>query len=312
MKKIKAKNVLFIKLGSKGSLEKECIEDKNLIKLGYTDISHDLCIENKWKKVHSEIIKKRDCLPHIATMHSNQIQKFYNEGSETLWITFYKNKLWWCFAKTEIIYNDNKSKQRKVMGKWSDTDINGKILFQQDLSGRLLKTQGFRGTICSVAEHEYVLRKINAEQSPEVIEVEKAFTNLVTTIQSLIKLLTWKDFEILIDLIFRSSGWSRLGVLGKTTKTIDLEIMAPVTGERGVIQIKSQSNLNEYLSYEQEFLSMLEYNKFFYIAHTQSDDLIQYLIQNEIDEKIFIYDDKKIAELTINSGLTEWLITTVS
>ena len=42
MNKIKANKVLFIKLGQGGEYEKECIEEKNILKLGYIEVDHEL------------------------------------------------------------------------------------------------------------------------------------------------------------------------------------------------------------------------------------------------------------------------------
>ena len=42
----------------------------------------------------------------------------------------------------------------------------------------------------------------------------------VRALVPLMHLLTWKDFELLVDLVFANSGWRRVGVVGKTQKTI--------------------------------------------------------------------------------------------
>jgi hypothetical protein len=45
----------------------------------------------------------------------------------------------------------------------------------------------------------------------EVVEVEQAMFNLKTKLTFLIQNLQWKDFETLVDLIFRQAGWQRVG-----------------------------------------------------------------------------------------------------
>lgn len=70
------------------------------------------------------------------------------------------------------------TKTRPVCGQWSDKDIKGETLLNSNLSGKLLKTQGFRGTICSVPEEKYAITKINGEQLNETVEVEKAMNDL--------------------------------------------------------------------------------------------------------------------------------------
>jgi len=257
-----------------------------------------------WDKVHDYFTTEENSKTFVATSHSNQIRQFYEEDDKTLWITFYANKLWWCFSKTEITLLSDKTKTRPVIGRWSDKDINGNVLLSGNISGKLLKTQGYRGTICSVQEEKYALAKINCEQMKEVVEVEEAMFNLKTKLAVLIQNLQWKDFETLVDLIFRQAGWQRVGDTGKTQKTLDLELFAPVTGERAVVQIKAQSDLNQFLDYQDRFATMNDYDKFFYVVHTADYNLITY--ENETETKLYLVD--KVAELTISSGLVEWVV----
>lgn len=304
MKRIQANKVLFIKLGQGGKFERECIESNQTLRLGYREVDHKLCITGQWDKVHDYFITEENSKTFVATSHSNQIKQFYEEDEKTLWMTFYANKLWWCFSKPEITLLADKTKTRPVIGKWSDKDINGNTLLAGNISGKLLKTQGFRGTICSVPEEKYALAKINCEQMKEVVEVEQAMFNLKNKLTFLIQNLQWKDFETLVDLIFRQAGWQRVGDTGKTQKTLDLELFAPVTGERAIVQIKAQSDLQQFLSYQEQFATMNDYDKFFYVVHTAKNNLATY--ENETETKLYLVD--KVAELTISAGLVEWVI----
>ena len=304
MKRIQANKVLFIKLGQGGKFERECIESNQTLRLGYREVDHKLCITGQWDKVHDYFITEENSKTFVATSHSNQIKQFYEEDEKTLWMTFYANKLWWCFSKPEITLLADKTKTRPVIGKWSDKDINGNTLLAGNISGKLLKTQGFRGTICSVPEEKYALAKINCEQMKEVDEVEQAMFNLKNKLTFLIQNLQWKDFETLVDLIFRQAGWQRVGDTGKTQKTLDLELFAPVTGERAIVQIKAQSDLQQFLSYQEQFATMNDYDKFFYVVHTAKNNLTTY--ENETETKLYLVD--KVAELTISAGLVEWVI----
>jgi hypothetical protein len=304
MKRIKANKVLFIKLGQGGKFEKECIENNHTLRLGYREVDHKLCLTGQWDKVHDYFTTEENSKTFVATSHSNQIKQFYEEDENTLWITFYANKLWWCFSKPEITLLADKTKTRPVIGKWSDKDVYENVLLAGNISGKLLKTQGFRGTICSVPEEKYVLAKINCEQMKEVVEVEQAMFDLKTKLTFLIQNLQWKDFETLVDLIFRQAGWQRVGDTGKTQKTLDLELFAPVTGERAIVQIKAQSDLQQFLSYQEQFATMNDYDKFFYVVHTAKNNLSTY--ENETETKLYLVD--KVAELTVSAGLVEWVI----
>jgi sulfate adenylyltransferase subunit 1 (EFTu-like GTPase family) len=128
--------------------------------------------------------------------------------------------------------------------------------------------------------------------------------NLKSKLTFLIQHLQWKDFETLIDLIFTQAGWQRVGDRGKTQKTLDLELYAPVTSERAIVQIKSQSDVKEFEHYQDEFAKMNDYDKFFYVVHSDKGTLTNYV--NETDTKLYLVD--KISELTIAAGLVEWVI----
>jgi len=304
MDKINPQKVLFIKLGRGGKYEKSCIEDDQTLRLGYGEVDHQLCIKHDWAVVHKYFTTEENSKTFVATSHTNQIKQFYEEDEHTLWLTFYANKLWWCFSRPEITLLPDKTKTRPVIDKWSDKDINGNILLAGNISGKLLKTQGFRGTICTVPEEQYALSKINCEQIAGVVEVEQAMNILRIKLMMLIQRLQWKDFETLVDLIFRQAGWQRVGDKGKTQKTLDLELYAPVTGERAIVQIKSQSDLKEFEGYQDEFAKMSDYDKFFYVVHSAKPTLTNY--ENETETKLYLIE--KVAELTIAAGLVEWVI----
>lgn len=301
------KNILFIKLGEKGTFEKECIEEKGIIKLDYREIDHDNCINSKWEKIEEQVKTTYKTWPSATTSHKNQIKRFYEESETTMWITFYNGKLWYCYADKKIQLNNDGTKERKTITGWTDEDINKNTLFIQYLSGRLTKVQGFRGAICDVKEKEYLLHKINNTQSIELVNVEKDLKSLKSNLELLIKKLNPKDFEVFVDLLFRAASWSRIGVLGKSIKTIDIELLAPVTNERAIVQVKSESNLSIFEDYKKRLESMDEYDKYFFVTHTPTKDL-QELINRNNENNIQIWDSKKLAELSINAGLIEWII----
>jgi hypothetical protein len=117
MTKIEATKVLFIKLGEGGKYEKDCIEKDQTLRLGYSRVPHEICMKGDWKAVNDYFIQVDKTKPFVATSHSNQIKQFYEESEQTLWITFYANKLWWCLSKPEITLLPDKTKTRPVIGK---------------------------------------------------------------------------------------------------------------------------------------------------------------------------------------------------
>ena len=300
-------NIQFIKLGERGSFEKECVEARGILKLGYNEIDHSLCAKGDWGAVEEQIGRLYKTCPSATSNHRNQIRKFYEEPQTTMWVTFFNGKLWYCYAGERVTLNLDGTKERSTLSGWNDCDSQGNSLFIQYLSGRLTKVQGFRGTICDVKEKDYLLHKLNNSQSTELVAVERDLRSLRSSLEALIKKLNHKDFEVFIDLIFRSAAWSRVGALGKTIKTIDIELLAPVTNERAIVQVKSESNLSTFNDYKARLQNMGDYDKIFFVTHSPSRDL-QLYIDSGSEEDVQIWDSRKLSELSINAGLIEWIV----
>ena len=309
MEKIKAIKILFIKLGKAAEFEEDCINN-GYLKIDFREVDHADCINQEWDKIR-EYYDKQNRETYVVSSFVNQLKQFYFESEATLWITFYKNKMWWCFANKEIELLSDGTKIRRAINGWSDKDIAGKQLSSELLSGRLLKVQGWRGTICKVKEKDYCSNKINNQISLEIQKTEESLAGLKENILTLIEKLGWKDFEILVDMIFRQAGWQRAGDLGKTIKSIDLELLSPVTGEMAAVQIKSQSTLKEFRKYLDDFSKMDQYAKFFYIVHSPSEDLKNYEASLD-DIQVNLYFGEKLSGLVINSGLVDWLMRKIS
>ena len=94
------------------------------------------------------------------------------------------------------------------------------------LGCKLLATESFQGTICSVSERAYLIHKINGTEEPHVQAAQHALDALIASLVPIIQRLHPKDLELLTDLIFRQSGWNRIGVVGGTTKDIDLDLLS--------------------------------------------------------------------------------------
>jgi hypothetical protein len=302
MKAIKPKNAYFIKLGSGGHWEQSCIEKDQTIRLGFNETDHRVCLSGKWEKIRNDELKNGRAKGK-ATEITNEIRRFYEEDEETLWITFYANRMWWCFADKVVKQLTDGSKARDVIGQWRDTDIHGRPLSFERISGKLLQVRGFRGTICSINLF-YVTNKINGITSPEVVRSMDCLDTFRLSLIPLIQNLTWKDFELLVDLLFSNAGWQRISVLGKTEKTIDLDLRSPVTGERVMVQIKAVSDKKEFESYCKEFSRTKDFEAFFYVVHTPKKSLT-YAKAPVRTQLIF---GEQLAKLVIDAGLAGWLI----
>lgn len=306
MEQIKADKAVFIKLGSNGDWEKKCIEE-GYLKLGYDDVDHDLCLQggSVWDKEIKESFPYGNNAGAV-TRHINQVRKFYEEPETTLWITFFGDCLYWCFSKPEV-YLDGKAKIRPVIGQWSNCDINGKELIKGRLSGKLLTTQSFRGTICDVSEFNYLLHKINGTNEPHVQRAEDSLDALIEAVKPIIKNLHYKDLETLTDLIFRQAGWQRTGVSGEVEKDIDLDLISPLTNERIAVQVKSQANLKTFECYKKRFENMIGYSRFYFVTHSE-DKKLRDAVTDLDDELMIFWGVNKLAEYSVKNGLLGWLI----
>lgn len=307
MKKINSiipREVFFIKLGSGGSWNKECIE-KGIVKIGFKEIDIEDIQQNRWGKIHDYYLKESS--GPWASIYTNQIKNFYLADEKTLWITFYNQKLWWCSAKKPIYGNPDKTKYKETVDGWSSKDIFGKELLMNNLSGTLLAVQGFRSTICNVKESSYIIDKINAKISPEVVRLEDDLKQLIKSVGNLVKRLTPKDFELLVDLIFRGMGCQRVGVVGGPQKTVDIELFSPVIGERYLVQIKSKTNFRQFQEYQHRFLEHVSYGKYYYVYHTTTDKKLEDYVDSG-DAAMVIWRLEDISRHTINAGLIPWLI----
>lgn len=305
MSQINPTQVLYIKLGKGGKWEEECIKNGTL-RLGYNEAPHEACIQGQWEKVQKAQLEIRN-KASTATRDTTQICYFYEADENTLWFTFWKNDLWWTFSKPEIKKLIDGTKIRNADG-WKNVDTEGKLLTKSRLSGKLLAIQRYPGTICKVKESEYIVNKINGIDSPEIIEATQALSQLEQKIEAVIRKLTWQDFELLIDLLFRQSGLQRLSALGGTQKTLDLDLLSPITSERFGIQVKAKANTAVFEKYRLERLQNMEgFTRFYFAVHSPSKDLIELADPTELDH-VELLLPADIAHLSVCYGLTQWII----
>lgn len=302
MGEIKATSAYFIKLG-RGAREEECILRDNTIKLGFNNPLHSECLAGEWHKIH-EYWMRQGKKKGKATETTNQIKAFYESGDDVLWITFFRRRLYWCFAEKKVTQLPDGTRIRPVKGEWSYRDIQGVPLTLENLSGKLTKVQGFQGTICTVKELEYLVRRLNQQKLPAVQKAEETIATLLKDIEPLIQNLTWKDFELLVDLIFTQAGWQRISALGKTQKSIDLAMISPVTGNRAFVQVKSKATMGVFEDYIGQYRSMDEFDEMYFVVHTKDGSFDVWQDTQEIK----LWDVEQLSRLVVNSGLISWLI----
>jgi hypothetical protein len=99
-------------------------------------------------------------------------------------------------------------------------------------------------------------------------EFSRSDVNGPKKIVPLMDLLTWQDFEMLVDLVFANSGWRRVGQVGKSQKSVDIELMLPTTGERASVQIKSAATKQDLAEYLGPLKDSQAYDRMFFVWHS--------------------------------------------
>jgi hypothetical protein len=298
--------VRYIKLGRGGGWERECIET-GIARFGYGTERDDrflAALEGRWGDL-SQMFRDDGKDAGTATRFTHDVETFFTEGPETLWVTFYGQQLWWAFLEPEPPerHPDTSGTFRNVVGAWCGTDLAGAKLTMDRLAGSLTKLAAYRSTTFALKRgtREYIVRRINGERSPEIQRAEAALAAIWASARELIALLEPRDFELLVDLIFTSSGWRRLGAVGGTQKTLDLDIELPSTGERAFVQVKSATRNAELGEYVRQLDDLGAYQRLFFVYHTGH-------VTPPDDGRVVVIGPDKLAEMAVDAGLVGWLV----
>jgi hypothetical protein len=306
MTTISIRKGFYIKLGKGGEWVKDCLTYGRL-RFGWKDIHLNDIVTEKWEDINQQIIKINKTRG-MATIDYKRLRDLALATPDDVWITFHDSQLWWCRLQSGPVQEDQISKYRLVQGQWFNTDIQGRALLINQIPGILSKTIGFRATVCSVEDLPGLQRLINGQVSPAFQEIERAKKILCVAVQNGIRNLHWKDFELLVDLIFRQAGWRRISVVGKTMKYMDIELEEPILGERYQVQIKSKADHAEFIQYKEQFHGGA-FRKLFFIVHSPSKQLSQ---QNCHTEEVELILPERLAEMVVDAGLVSWVLNKVS
>ena len=99
-----------------------------------------------------------------------------------------------------------------------------------------------------------------------------------------------------------------MATLGKTEKTIDLDLYSPITDEKILVQVKSSANLAKLQNFKEGISDFQDYDRAYFVVHTPSNDLIQSKLQDEVE----VWLPSDIARRVVMFGLAEWIINKVS
>jgi len=301
MKPVEFRNAYYVKLGRKGEWEESSIREKK-IRIGWTRTDLNDINNGNWTKIRKEL--ERECKNKgTATCDYHALRRIAESTPDDVWITFHSSRLWWCkLGKTEML-EDEVSKHRKVEGKWHYQDIHDNTLIINQIPGSLSKLQGFRGTICRVKEVDDLRRLLNDQPSEAFKAIAKATESLVMEIEQGLRLLHWKDFETLVDLLFRGAGWRRVSLLGETMKYVDLELEEPITGDLYQVQVKSRATKADFEEYAQNF-SGAGFRKLYFVVHSPVGEWNA----EQAVESVELLLPKRIAKMVVEFGLTRWLM----
>lgn len=305
--KVAARNARYIKLGPRGAWERKSLDEEVLL-FGYQSVPHDIALSGDIDAL-TKVFRDQGYDKGTARRHAIQVMDFYTLGEDTLWITFADGYLWWCIAAPGVKYlchddeqaNREGSRLRHTIGGWHNQSIGGNKLHMNELNGGLVQTQRFQGTVCEVKLFDYLLRKINDEELPKISRGKEAREQACNSIEELMTLLTWKDFELLVDLVFTQSGWRRIGQSGGTQKTVDMELELPSTGERAFVQVKSETGQTQLDDYLERFAGRDE-GRMFYVYHSSKDEL------HTDNPDASLIGPKRLSEMILDAGLFGWLL----
>jgi hypothetical protein len=299
--RVSIQRAFYIKLGKGGAWELNSLAT-HIMRIGWPNNALADVNAHRWEVIEHKL---RAELSHkgTATRDVNALREIVLSSEADVWITFHGSRLWWCRLAEGPVEEDQISKFRRLRGKWSDRDIHGRVLLIADIPGTLSQLQGFRGTVCAVKAADRLERLLNGESSLPHQAVSGARDKLVREVQSAIGELHWKDFETLVDLIFRQAGWRRLSVLGETMKYADLELEEPITAERYQVQIKSAADTADFVRYRDEFKGR-GFRKLFFVVHSPTSTLAN----AESSSTVELVLPARLSAMVVDAGLVSWIL----
>lgn len=298
----------YIKLGRGGEWETDAIGTGKL-RLGWRQQSVEDINAGRWQIIEEQL-RAKDQGKRVAATTSdlNALKLIAASGVEDLWITFHQAKLWWTHLAPGPVEQDNISKFRRTAEPWRDRAADGRLLVINTLPGKISQLQGFRATVCRVSCGDLLQRTLNATPSRLATEIRDQRETLAQHLAEAIKELHWKDFETLVDLVFRAAGWARVSVLGQQEKAYDLILRESITGNQYVVQVKSRAGLTDLQTTIASFAPE-DFQRVFFVVHSPDPGLES---ETDVSEHVKIVPPELLGKLAMDAGLVEWLADKVS
>lgn len=301
----------YLKLGKGGAWEVDSL-DRGYARVGWDSTSLDDILQGRWGRIQRALRREkarkkggdRNAAARVgaATADYRALRRFCESGPEDIWVTFAQSRMWWGRLQPGPIERDAISKFRRVVDGWSDKSRSGETLLVNRLPGVLSRMQGYRATLCSVKRPDVLQRVLAGEPSPEAVALDRAVAALRAEVERALRGLHWKDFELLVDLVFRQSGWRRLSVAGENMAWVDLELQESVTGETYQVQVKSMATRAEAEKCRAWFRPG-PVRRYYFVVHSPAEGL-----DTSLDTDCFeVVLPDRLSRMVVDAGLTGWL-----
>jgi hypothetical protein len=278
------------------------------IHLGWKSIPGKLLLKADFAAIEQMLKAQYGSRPG-ATQDYNALRDLLDTPSQHLWVTFEDGFLWWCTVHDGITVNPSGDTPEeghfwlKCDRLWSKTSVNGKLLAISDLPGTVTATAGFRATVCTPKGWHSILRLIKDEIDPDALKTAEVRREYERAVNNVVKRLSPKDFEHLIDLILARTGWDRISNLGKTQEGIDVEAENPTAGEIAFVQVKSCATQKMLDDYVERFTQRRDrYARMIFAVHSPNGKLTA-----PADMPVQLWTGERIAELVVRLGLGKWV-----
>ncbi|MCO5063547.1 MAG: restriction endonuclease [Rhizobiaceae bacterium] len=295
----------YIKFGPNGAWAARAIEERALF-LGHKEVPHELAMSLDRENIAAHL-RARGKTPGKASDFAREILDFHSLGPDTVWITFHNGRLYWTIAEAQVRWLGEDApygaRRRETMFAWRDTDFAGKVLVQEELSSLLTRVSAYRQTICSIANADYLRRKLAGQDDPDIEAARDALGALSDTAARLIGKLHQDDFETLVGLLFERQGYHRISRLGGTMKDIDMVVEQPFTQEKILVQVKSRATQAVIDDYVERFEVRPDFSRMVFAVHSPTVD-----ISAKGRANVEIWDGPRLAQAVVRAGLIEWLM----
>jgi hypothetical protein len=300
-------SVRYVKNGRSGQWWRAA-KANGQVHLGWNTVPGELLVNPDFPEIE-RILRKVNGPRQGVTQDFNALRDLLDGPSQHVWMTFEDGCMWWCTVLDGATVNPGGESHEKgnfwlaCKRLWSNRSIKGKLLAISDLPGTVTTTGGFKGTVCNPRDWQAVLRIIQDDKDPEAAAAASARGDYERAVDRIVKRLSPKDFEQLIDLILARTGWVRISTLGKTREGIDVEVENLTAREIAFVQVKSSATQDVLDDYVERFKKRRDfYARMIFAVHSPSGKLTP-----PADLPIALWTGDRVAELVVRLGLGEWV-----